>query len=332
MLYLECDVIDLHVDSFIWTRAFGYDLCKRHGRGPFGGRLVSQVDLPRVREAAIGGALWSITTNPWREARARARAFERNLARLKTTLASVPDDVTLVDNAASYRAAREAGKHGAFLAIQGGNALDADEHAIEALDDSGVIAVTLVHLSRSGLGQTNAPSGGTDEGLTEAGRRYVEALDQRRIFVDLAHIGRKGFFDAVQTHDRSLPLIVTHTGLSGVTPRWRNIDDEQLRAVAQTGGTVGIIFHGWYLGGGYWRGGSIDRIVDHALHVATTVGEDHVSLGSDWDGLIVGPAALRTCLELPRLVQTMLDRGCSDTFVRKLLGGNFLRALALLRG
>jgi membrane dipeptidase len=330
-LYLDCEVIDLQVDSFIWTRTFGYDLRKRHGRGPFGGRFLSQVDLPRIREAAIGGALWSITTNPWRGPDGRAGAFDDNLAQLTSILASVPDDVALVDSAASYRAARAAGKHGAFLAVQGGNAVDRDEQAIEALDDSGVVAVTLVHLSRSRLGQTSAPGAGEDRGLTDVGRRYVEALDARRIFVDLAHIGRKGFFDAVEVHDRSLPLIVTHTGVSGVTPRWRNIDDEQLRAVADTGGTVGIIFHGWYLGGGFWRGGSVERIVDHVLHVVQTVGEDHVSLGSDWDGMIVGPGDMRTCLELPRLVQAMLERGCSDTTVRKLLGENYLRALAALR-
>src|SRR5205814_1167888 len=71
-LYLDSDVIDLHVDSFIWTRVFGYRLDRRHGRGLFGGRLYSQVDLPRVREARIAGCVWSITTNPLRGTEARA--------------------------------------------------------------------------------------------------------------------------------------------------------------------------------------------------------------------------------------------------------------------
>src|SRR5690606_31626540 len=63
-LYLASDVLDLHVDSFIWTRIFGYDLRKRHGYGPTGGRFLSMVDLPRVREARLTGATWVITTNP----------------------------------------------------------------------------------------------------------------------------------------------------------------------------------------------------------------------------------------------------------------------------
>src|SRR5215470_10924694 len=70
-LYLASDVVDLHIDSFIWTRLVGYDLRARHGLGPTGGRFLSQVDFPRVREARLTGATWVITTNPWRSAERR---------------------------------------------------------------------------------------------------------------------------------------------------------------------------------------------------------------------------------------------------------------------
>ena len=77
-LYRESDVIDLHVDSFIWQRTLGYDLTKRH-RAPLWGAFLGQVDFPRIREAEISGATWVITTNPVREPADRARAFETNL-------------------------------------------------------------------------------------------------------------------------------------------------------------------------------------------------------------------------------------------------------------
>lgn len=330
-LYLASDVVDLHVDSFIWTRTIGYDLRRRHRPSPFGGRWLSQVDLPRLREARVSGALWSITTSPWRSAPGRARAFARNLDELRRLFESVPDDVALVRDVAGYRAAKATGKHAAFVAIQGGNALD-DETAIGLLDDGAVVAVTLVHLSTSSLGASSAPGPGAGRGLSEAGRRFVEALDERRVFVDLAHVSRRGFFDAVAVHDKSRPLLVSHTGVSGVTPSRRNVDDEQLRAVAESGGVVGIIFHGGYLGANHWSGGTTEVIVDHVAHACDTIGDDHVALGSDWDGAIITPRDMRTCLELPRLVQRMLDRGFSETRVRKVLGASFLRALSQLRG
>ena len=65
-LYLASEVVDLHVDSFIWSRVLAYDVLREHGRGLLGARIFSQVDVPRMQSARIGSALWSITTNPLR--------------------------------------------------------------------------------------------------------------------------------------------------------------------------------------------------------------------------------------------------------------------------
>jgi membrane dipeptidase len=331
-LYLASDVLDLHLDSFIWTRVFGYDLRKRHGDGLFRARFYSQVDFPRVREAGMTGATWAVTTNPWRRAAARPRMLLENLRRLQAIFDSAPGDFRVVRNAAEYRAARAAGRHGAFLGIQGGNALDRDLDALDLIPDDLVLRITLVHLSSSRIGATSAPTGSRrGQGLTDFGRSFVERLDAKRIFVDLAHINREGFFDAVAAHDPSLPLVVTHTGVCGVTPHWRNLDDEQLRAIADTGGTIGVMYQSSFLGERTW-GGRAEGVVRHLEHIVATVGEDFASLGSDWDGAIIPPRDLRTPRELPRLVEFMLRRGWSPDRIGKILGGNFLRAVAALRG
>lgn len=330
-LHLDADVIDLHLDSFIWTRVYGYDLRARHGSGLFGGDFLSQADVPRLLEAGVTGATWSITTNPLRTAGGRARAFAANLSRLRRIIASMPEQVALVRDLSGYRAARAAGRHAAFVGVQGGNAVDASPESIDLLD-ADVLRVTLVHLSSSRIGTTSSPlSRGRDGGLTDFGRETVRRLNGRRILVDLAHIGRRGFFDAVAAHDRTQPLVVTHTGVCGVHRHWRNLDDDQLRAIADTGGTIGIMFQSSFLDGRA-IGTPSRAVVDHLAHVVEVVGEDHASIGSDFDGAIVPPDDLRSCLELPRLVQHMLDRGWSDGRVRKILGGNFLRVLGDLRG
>lgn len=337
-LYLASDVIDLHVESYSWARVCGYDLRKRHGRGMFGARYYSQVDLPRLREAQVSGAMWSITANPMGTPGSRLAGFRHGLAGLCDVLASVPEDVQVVRTVAEYRAARAAGRHAAFLAVQGGNCFERDASALDAATDDLIVRITLLHMSASRLGQTSSPlrvgwlAGQREEGLSEFGRDFVKALNARRIFVDLAHINRAGFFDALQVHDPSLPAIVTHTGVDGVNPCWRNLDDAQLRAIADTGGVIGVVFHSWYLGDRYFFGGGADRVIDHLAHIIETVGEDFAALGSDFDGGIVTPRDMPTCLELPRLVQLMLDRGWSDGRIQKVLGGNFLRTLTQLRG
>jgi membrane dipeptidase len=332
-LYLSCDVIDLHVDSFIWTRLFGYDLTRRHGRGLFGGRFYSQVDLPRLREARVTGALWSVTTNPLQPRARRARVFRKNLDRLRGILASCPEDVAIVRTASEYAGAVAAGRHAAFFKIQGGNALDERPEDLDVIPDDLVVAVTVVHLSNSRLGATSSPLAalrGKEHGLTPRGRELVQRLNERRIFVDLAHVSRRGFFDAVEVHDRAQPLLVSHTGIAGAHSHWRNIDDAQIGAVADTGGTVGVMYQSSFLGEPFFSGRS-EAILRHLEHLIGAGGEDVASLGSDWDGSIVTPRDMPTCLELPRLVQRMLDRRWSHERVRKVLGGNFLRALERLR-
>lgn len=327
----SAEIVDLHIDSFIWSRVFGYDVTKRHGRGLLGGRGYSQVDLPRLEEARIGSALWSITTNPLRTARGRARALSDNLASVKAWLAAAPDRWALVRTADEHAAARRRGVHAAFLSIQGGNALDAADVAV--LDERSLVAVTLVHLSNSTLGTTSSPlRSARASGLTPRGIELVERLNATRTFVDLAHISAAGFADAVRAHDKTQPLMVSHTGLSGAHPLWRNIDDAQLKQVADTGGVVGVIFHSAYLGDPYWGAGKVERIAEHLQHIVRVVGADYAALGSDWDGAIVTPRDMPTCSELPRLAQALLSRGVSHEAIHKIFGGSYLRALRLLRG
>ena len=332
-LYLASEVIDLHVDSFIWRRILGRSVTTRRDPWfPIKGISFGHADLPRLREAQVGGATWVVTTNPLREGPDRVAAFERNVAELSRELGTVPDEVALVTNLAEYRAARSAGKHAAFLGVQGGNALDHDISVLDRLPRGLLLRVTLVHLSNSELGVTSSPLGSlSPAGLGRRGAELVEKLDEHRIFVDLAHANPKTFWDAVAVHDRTRPLAVTHTGVAGVHRHWRNVDDAQLRAIAETGGIVGIMYHAPFLGDPLF-GGRAESIVRHLEHVRRVAGEDVAALGSDWDGAIVTPRDMPTCLELPKLVEIMLRRDWAPEAVTRVLGANFLRVLAALRG
>ncbi len=323
-LYRQSEVFDLHIDSFIWTRVFGYDLSTRHRRTPTGRRYLGQVDIPRAIDGGLTGGMWSITTNPFRSAEGRQRALAKNLDRLKKLLAA-DANVRHVRTVAEYRAARAEGRHGAFIAIQGGNALRATDFE-PLLANGDVVRVTLVHLTTSALGETSAPfnRAGRTTGLTERGREFVACCNQYRILVDLAHASPQCFWDAVEIHDPSRPLIVTHTGVSGVHPMWRNIDDDQLRAIAGTGGCVGVILQESFLGG---RTSTVETVADHVEHIAKVAGEDTPAIGTDLDGLVVPPRDLRGHAELPRLVATLMQRGWDGDRIGKVLGGNALRTI-----
>ena len=124
--------------------------------------------------------------------------------------------------------------------------------------------------------------------------------------------------------------MVTHTGVSGVHPSWRNLDDDQIRAIAERGGVVGIMYHRGFLGRPAHRVGA-EAIVRHLEHAITIGGEDVAALGSDWDGLIVTPRDMPTALELPVLVDRMLARTWAEPRIRRVLGENALRLIAAAR-
>ncbi|MFO0727372.1 MAG: membrane dipeptidase [Myxococcota bacterium] len=331
-LLQKSELVDLHIDTFIPVRIFGYRLDRRHGPAPLYGRLMGHLDWPRIQDGGLTGAMWSITTNPLRSAAARYQTFLTNLARIKDIL-HAPNSITrVVKDLAAYKRARAEGVHGAFLAIQGGNALEAAPDGPASIPEDLITRITLVHLTNSVYGATSAPAHWLrrKKGLTTRGKEFVEQLDAKRILVDLAHIHPTGFWDAVAVHDKSLPLIATHTGVSGVRPHWRNLDDRQIKAIADTGGTVGIIFSIHFL---TRRGGpkTAEMVIEHAEHVIRVAGEDFVSVGSDFDGMIVPPPDLRSGMAYVVLVEHMLRRGWTEERIQKILGHNALRTIGLIR-
>lgn len=326
------EIVDLHIDTFIPIRVWGYDVRVRHGLGLLRGRWFRHLDIPRAREGGLSAAMWSITTNPFRSASGRWRAFQDNLQHMRGVVESSTGEIAIARSLSEYRSARARGAHACLLAVQGGNCFDGAPSGISSVPERLITRVTLVHLTSSLLGTTSAPSSTfrRNKGLTDRGRALVSALNRERVFVDLAHIHPEGFWDAVEVHDKSQPLVATHTGVSGVKPHWRNLDDAQIKAIADTGGTIGIIYSQHFL---KTRRGPKDgqMVVEHMRHVIDVAGEDFVSIGSDYDGLIVPPPGLRSGESYARLVQYMLDRNWSAVRIRKILGENFLRAFGALR-
>ena len=140
-----------------------------------------------------------------------------------------------------------------------------------------VSRVTLVHFTKSKIGVSSNDLFRRRSGLTPFGKEFTAKLAAKRVFVDLSHINRAGFFDALDAVPRDTPILVTHTGLKSVRDVARNIDDEQIRAVARTDGVIGVIYQAAFIAKTLYDYG-IEDVVDHMEHVIAVVGEDHVAL------------------------------------------------------
>ncbi len=135
--------------------------------------------------------------------------------------------------------------------------------------------------------------------------------------VDLAHASASTIDDVLRISTR--PVLVSHTGVRGTCDNNRNLSDPQLHAVARTGGVIGIGF--WVDAVGGTRPADIAAA---ALHAVKVVGDDHVALGSDFNGAV---ATSFDVSRLPVVTQALLDAGLKEHSVRKILGENALRVL-----
>lgn len=320
-LHARSPAIDLHADSLMWARWTGYDLHRRHEPplplAAFGGHL----DVPRMREGGLGAQFFGLVSIPFGRAKGVLRAVHEQIDELERAIQRAPGALVRARSRAEVEAAEQSGAVAALLGVEGGHALEGELSNLEGLAARGVRYLGLCHFSANELCYPAYGQGRSDaEGLTPFGRDVVRGCEELGVVVDLAHINRRGLLEACAMARR--PVIVSHTGVLGAFEHWRNVDDDSLRAVADTGGVVGVIFVPRYLGG---RG--LDDVVRHVRHIVDVCGEDAPALGSDWDGFIVPTPELADASRLPLLTDALLDAGFSEGAVSKILRENALRVL-----
>lgn len=178
----------------------------------------------------------------------------------------------------------------------------------------------------------------TKGGLTRFGVAVVKELNRLNMVIDLSHLTRKGFFDALEASDG--PVIISHSNANSVYKSSRGIDDDQIRAIAARKGLVGIMA----IGGNVKAGGAnVEDLADHLEFMANLVGVDFVGLGLDFTKYD-GPRPLEDrpdrrpretppiqnleeVEDLPKLVEVLQKRGFKDMDISKILGDNYLRVL-----
>jgi len=322
-LHDEVCVIDLHADTPKLMDKLGYDFMERHEPPmPRMANILGHVDVPRMREGGVAAqflALWTWPTYVPGAERSNVRSVLNQLDAVQAVVDKHPDQLAWTRTGADIRAAKAAGKIAVLGGVEGGHALEGKLEAIEVFARRGVRYLGPLHLWPSALGSSSKQPK-HDEGLTALGRDVIRECERCGVVVDLSHMSRKSYADALEVV--TLPPMVSHTGVIGVHEHWRNIDDAQIREVANRGGCIGIIFARNYLGGR-----SIDCVVDHILHVINVSGEDVPALGSDFDGFVVPPEGLEDIAAMPNLTVALSRRGVTPRVLEKILGGNVLRVL-----
>ncbi len=246
---------------------------------------------------------------------------------------------------------------GLLLAVEGGEALGGRVEAVAELAGLGVRYLTMAW----GDNDLTGSAFGGGKGLTGLGREVMAELERRRVLLDVSHMSDEAFADVAAAATR--PFIASHSNCRAICDVPRNLSDDQLRAVARSGGVVGVNFvSGFltaeaaaaqrpilkrYLAGVKDDPGSLSRrarqadveiegtpmpplsaVADHVDHVRQVAGLDAVAFGSDFDGFTFGPEGLRGCRDFPAVLQLLRGRGWSEADLNRLCWGNWLRVFS----
>lgn len=216
-----------------------------------------------------------------------------------------------------------------LYAIEGAGALAGHSAELPALVRRGVRLVALTHRYHNALADSATDERPGRGGLTPEGVVVARAVYAAGALVDVSHASDAAF-EAIARLARQAgrPLVATHSNARALAEHPRNLTDAQLRAIAASGGLVGLNFHSGFLR----RDGApaaLADVVRHALYLVRVMGAEHVALGSDFDGELRPAQGLRTHAQLPALARALRAAGLTAEQVRGLLGDNARRVLGL---
>lgn len=226
------------------------------------------------------------------------------------------------------RTAEDAGnvlKHKAatLLAIEEGGAIDGSLEALRCLYELGVRAMTLTWSNRNDIAD-GINEEATGSGLTLFGKQVVAEMNRLGMLVDVSHISTAGFWSVIETSTK--PIIATHSNAKSLCPHPRNLNDEQIKALAQNGGLAGITFAGQFLEED-WRNACIESVYKHIDYMLNLIGnDDHIGFGSDFDGISHPPYNIQGVQDYKPLIE-YLSKYYSDETINKITHQNVINLL-----
>ncbi len=229
------------------------------------------------------------------------------------------DELQLVRSPTEARAVADAGGIGIAVSLEGGHGLGTGDWLaeVEALHARGL---GLLGLTWSFSNRFAGSSGDGGEGLTDEGRELVAWAHAQGVVLDVSHASRTTTLEVCT--DSPVPVIASHSDAHALNAVKRNLTDDEIRCIAQSGGVVGLNFHAPFVGGTR----DVSRVADHADHLASIGGKGVVALGSDYDGMITSTSGLEDASKLPSLWDELARRGWTADEIAGVRGENFLRA------
>lgn len=318
-------------------------------------------DIPRLRTGGVGAQFWSVYVPA--STAATGEALQTTLQQIELVRAMVaryPDVFELAMSTEDIRRIRDDGKIASMIGVEGGHSIENSLSVLRQLYIEGARYMTLTHSET--LDWADSCTGEVrHNGLAPFGEEVVAEMNRLGMLVDISHVSPDCMRDVLAV--TKAPVIFSHSSARAIADHPRNVPDDVLKATAENGGVVMVNFYSgfvnpdqiqrsqdrwayrdelrakypddsakvnsklrrWEIAHPETSQCDVYHLLDHIEHVIKIAGIDHVGLGSDYDGVGSVPIQLEDVSTYPVLTQAMLDRGYSETDIRKFLGENLMR-------
>lgn len=308
--------------------------------GFLNGMAGGQLDLPRMNKGGFIGGLFAIyvpsehfapgqtpTTPDFAEAQRVTVGMASLLMRIEK---ASQGKVKICRSAKEIRQAMTDKALAVVMHIEGAEGIDPDFHMLDVLYSAGLRSLGPLW-SRKNIFGDGVPfkypsSPDLGNGLTKLGCQLVQACNERKIMVDVAHLDEKGFWQVAEISNA--PLVATHSNVNALCAQSRNLTDRQLSAIRESKGFVGVNFGSRFLraDGIAHPESTLDEIVRHIDYLIESLGEDHVGFGSDFDGTIMC-RDLKDVTGMPLLIETLRKHGYDQPQLNKICHENWINVL-----
>lgn len=308
-------VVDLHVD-----------LPYRHSfKGESFARGLGEFPAAELRRAGVVGVLLPLFVPQWVSAEGpRAADYERSYEQTFARLLETPPYA--LPGCGVGRAGTEARSVQTWLAFEGAGHLEPDLASVGSWMLRGVRSFGLVHTEHNELATSSGRPQRAGTGLTPRGRELVSVIQELGGLIDVSHASDAATDEILdQAQAVGAVVIASHSNARALAAHPRNLEDRQLRRIAETGGVIGINFHQPFLSAS--GRASLRDVVRQIQHVSRVAGIDHVALGSDFEGGIRPVPELRDATRYRVLAEALLAAGFGPAEVRKVMAENALRVL-----
>jgi membrane dipeptidase len=320
-------VVDSHIDTLMKVVDDQTDMPEVD----IGEETDFEADIPKLREGGLDVPFMAAFTAGYHDDHAKNISDTlASICALYWTAENNSESFAVTTTLEEVLSTVQEDKIAAVPAIEGAYSL-AGEHAVELLHqyhDLGITTIGFTWNYSNALGEgahrvyndgINTPS---DGGLTTLGETIVAEMNRLGMLVDVSHMDEGTFWDVLDV--TKTPIIATHSGVDALHGHPRNLTDEQLEALAENGGVIGIVLYPEFL----TESGeaAVADIVDHIDHAVEVMGINHVAIGSDFDGATL-PADMQNATDLHKITEELENRGYSRMDIMKIMGGNTLRLL-----